>query len=385
MHFLIVLKYELLKIARSYNMLAITFLAPLLLIFILGSATSGEFEVPDRKAGKAEIAVYSLDQGMIFSQFQAYLERPDVKKYVSAVYPVSQTEFEERIRSGKSHLGIRIPEGFSEAVVELKKTEWELFRGTGLAKNVMAESVVQAFLSEVNRLQALSVNQVETVSINALAQQIGIESGHVVQRKTVPLSSAQYFTVHVLIFCLALSGQLFAVNYFADKQSHTIERLQALPVSSSSVILGKMVGFAILAGFQMLVILFASQLFFQADWGSSVFKLAFIALMNVAISMSLVFVIMQMIGNLGGVSACFNAILLIGAFLSAGFYPKPGGWVETTRFFTFHHWSANSLFGLMLDSAPSVIGHHIYGLFWYLLCAVAAAFAAYRLRSLVKE
>lgn len=371
-------------------MLISTFLAPICLIVILGVALSGEFGGNDEEINPAQVSIFSSDQGLVYDKLRQYLADADVSRYATTIYPKTISEFEEGLRSGQTHLGIVIREGAFASLLEGNPgAPLEIIHGTGLNKNMISEAFIQIF---ENRLEWLNG---KLASAGSESDKIGVisnmstawdsEGDAVKMTKLTPLTSVEYFSVYVLIMCVSLSGLFFAINYYSEKQQHTLERMLTLPISHGTIILAKMIAYAALGIVQSVVILLFSRLFFQVGWGSSFTVIASIILLTIAISISVVFLLMQFIGHIGGVATAFNALVFVSAFLTGGFYPTPGGTVERIIPFTWNHWAASGLFSTMLQSDSSVIQEYLLILLAYAIAAALAALLSYRFILRTKE
>ncbi|OPH47687.1 hypothetical protein BC351_10895 [Paenibacillus ferrarius] len=362
-------RYEVLRMLRLRYVFIIQFLMPMLLIFILGSALSGEFKVGDHNLKSVKLTVVQGDNGPMNAAMTSFLEAPEIKKMLQADFVASRAEAVDRLKTGTSEFALVIPSDFSKQVLAGNEAQWEMILGNDYGQNLTAQMVLRSFLDQVNLSQAAIIaagpsaaGQLGQHGVPAAAQ--GEAASHV-QVGNLTTSSAsytamQYYAASMLVMFLLYSGMSTALSLQAEKEKHTLSRLNAMPIHEYKILVGKVLGNTLVSICQAAVIVAATIVFYGVDWGNSFLLLFLVCLGIILGSMSLAVLITFLTKTSKAISTSFQMIILVMSFLSGGFTPLPDGLLQQLGTCTLNYWGMQGMLRIMLGSNPAVIGHHLF-------------------------
>ncbi|MEW9697891.1 ABC transporter permease [Paenibacillus sp. SI8] len=370
MNIWIIAWYEILRLQRMRFVLIMQFLLPLVLIFILGSALSNQFKPEDQTLVPVKLDVVQKDTGPISGWFESFVSAPEMKQ-VLLKNPVStREEAVQRVKDGDSDFALIIPSDFSMQVLQGKEAQWEMILGKNYAQNLTGQMALRSFLDRTNQIQATLLTAGPTAP--EVMQQLesadfyktkGTAASHVragnLTLAYASYTATQYYAASMLIMFLLYSGMSTAIGLQNERDRHTLARLNALPISNLHILLGKVLGNALISLMQAIVIIAATMLFYGVDWGHSFVMLFLVCAIAIIVSMSLAIIVMNLAGSTKAISTIFQVIILVMTFLSGGFTPLPDGFLQRLGEFTVNYWGMQSLFRIMLSSDSAVIAHHV--------------------------
>lgn len=379
MNLIIIAIYEVRRMLRIRSVMLILIGLPLLLIFILGSALSSAFTVKDMEIEQLSIAVFAEDQGELINGLQAYLDSAQVSKYIVDIPTTSREAVIDLIKAREVDMGLIIPAGFSAAVFQGKSAEWEVIVGGNRTKNMTGNMLLQAFLDQTNRIQtemivlgppsagALggSADQVgASVKVGQSTQAAAPDNGSRVEigklsRSGLDYTATQYYAAAMLVMFLLYSGMSAAISLVNEKENHTLTRLMSLPLKPMQVFYGKLLGQTFISIGQASIIILATIFFYNVHWGNSVFYLLLLCLSTIFISMCLAIIVTMLVQSTKAVMSIFQALIILMSFVSGGYNPDVGPFLQSIAQFTISHWASRGLLRLMLEDKAEVILHHI--------------------------
>ncbi len=120
---------ELRRLLRARSVLFLLIVAPLTLIFILGSALANVFNPKDQNFEAVKLVYYDEDKGRLSQGFESYLQAMKGEGRLTAAEENSREDVLRKIKSGEAQFGLYIPKGFSSSVLQGKEGGWELING----------------------------------------------------------------------------------------------------------------------------------------------------------------------------------------------------------------------------------------------------------------
>lgn len=347
--------YELRKLLRVKSVIAVLFILPLLLIFILGSALSDLFTVKDQSIEQVHLAVYQADKENLQYSFEPFFQAASFEEYMQLSFVHSREKVVADIEKGNIDFGLVIPSDFEEQVLYGNPASWELIRGKDRSKNLTAEAILWSVLSEINAMQSAAI----ILGENSLQSSSAIEGSHVnvgkLSRSDKEFSAAQYYAAAMLVMFLLYSGMNTAISLATEREEHTLLRLSSLPIQSYQILLGKLLGNGLLSGLQASIIIIASSLFYGVNWGEQPLLLILVCVLIILASMGIAIIAMAFLKTTKTISLVFTILIMIMTFLSGGFSPEVGGFIEKLGEFTISHWGTDTMLQMMLFSDLSVI------------------------------
>jgi len=357
--------------------IVVSFLTPLLLIFILGSSLSGMGfgDAKDVKLSPIQVGVVREDRGQLMAAFDAFMQAPAVQGIASQMDQADRISLESNIRNGIVDFGVVIPADFSERVMRGEGSKWEFVLGGDAAKNTMGESLFRSFLDTANANQAVAFVLGESTAQNfRLASIEGAENGSFMTAAKLSktegnYSALQYYSVSILVMFILYSGMSAALSFLSDRSNHTLPRMMSQPLASQTIVLGKIIGNIAVAICQAVVIIAVTKWIYGVNWGNRWGMLAAVIILLTACAMALSIVLLARARSVKGLQSTFMILIIAMTALSGGFVPLTG--IESISAFTISYWGMQGMLRIMLDSGTDVIVH-IVGV----LAAIGAALTA---------
>ncbi|PYI54447.1 ABC transporter permease [Paenibacillus flagellatus] len=349
-----VMRTEIVRMTRTRAFYFVLFLLPFTLILILGNALEDAFSQEDRTIEPARVSVVLADGGALASGIRSFLDNKDMARYVTPAYVGTREEAEASVRAGDADFGLVVPAGFSESVLQGKPAEWEMMHGRDRLKNMTAENALGAFVRQTNAMQAIRIamgggpTASAGMTGTAPAGDTPVRIGSL-NKEAKSVSALQYYAAAELIMFLLYAGMLAANSLAREKAGHTLERLAAMPVSSSTVIAGKMLGQGLLALLQAAVIIGGTAWLYGVDWGNRWGLLALVVVIAVIASMSMALLVSLLVKSGRAAIAAFQTVIIVMTLLSGGF-TQIHGFLERAGHFTFSYWATDSVMRIMTGS-----------------------------------
>lgn len=242
------IKKEFIQVFRDRNMLRIIFAMPVFQLIIFGYVANTEVK-------EVALDVYDFDQSTISRQ---YVNALGAGQYFTAQDPdVPLLRQEERFREDAAQMALIIPPEFTR----------ELTAG--------GEPVVGLLVDGANSntaaigmgyLARISAQYAADVSGRALPAQLRFQVLYNPEMESV------YFMVPGIIAALLtmVTVMLTSMAIVRERERGTLEQLLVTPMSSTTLLVGKLVPFAVLGIFEMILALTVGILWFSVPFAGSV-------------------------------------------------------------------------------------------------------------------
>lgn len=263
-------KKEALEILRDPVTLGVAVVLPVIMLFLFGYAIS--LDVND-----VSMAVYDQDR----SQESARLVDAFVGSgyFTLEYYLDSPGEVDKVLDRGEASIVLAVPPDFSKDVNLGKRTEVQVivdgsFSATALIVSNYAAAVVHMYTEEL------------------LERESGAGIGGIGVTPRVwynpPLRSVNYIVPGLFaVLLMAFPPMLTALSIVKEKERGTIEQIYVSPVSPSAFIVGKVIPYAIIAFFEMVLILAIGILWFRIPFKGSIMLLVGTSLIYVLTTVSI--------------------------------------------------------------------------------------------------
>jgi ABC-2 type transport system permease protein len=368
---LLVARKDLTQRVRDRSVFIYGILAPLGLAFIF----SFVFGPIERATFNAEYVVVNEDGGPIADAFLETLVGLEDEGIATIREVDSAQEAEEQVARGSDDFGEEgesasaafvLPEGLSESVLAGESAEMIVIGGAGTQLgSQVAHSVAQGFAAEVGAVE-VGVRTVLELGGAADPESIGrvtqAAAGTVspitvedISADTRQLKQTTYLAAGMSVFFLFFTVSFGVSGLLEERKVGTLDRLLAAPIDRRSIILGKAITSFVLGIVSMTVLVVASTLLLDAEWGDPL-----------GVAMLVVAVVIAAMGILGIVAATartqaqaenFQAIIsLVLAFLGGTFFAvsQVGGWIEQLSLLTPHAWFLRGLAELQAGEISAV-------------------------------
>lgn len=348
-----IMSYELLRLLRSRTWLLNMLLLPLVLIFLLGASLSGVVGVDGAESvDPVKVAVVQPPAAGGSAMLEAFVTSAEVKDYIIPMEVQTRQEAESGLRMGKYGYAVVVPQGFDEEVQSGGKAELELILGKSRSDNTTAGTVFDNFLSAINYKQAAAIAvgpEALAASLPAAADQSVLKLGEL-NNGGKTYTASQYYAASMLLMFLLYSGLTVTQSLFSEKDSHTLFRLNSMPVKGSQLFVGKIMGIGLMTIVQCAAIIFLSHLLFGVYWGNRPGLLLLFCLLMIIASMMLSIIVCMFCKTKTSATNIINIVTVAMTFLSGGMAPLPDAWVNSIGAFTLNHWELQAMIRMMLHS-----------------------------------
>ncbi|MGF7049253.1 ABC-2 type transport system permease protein [Paenibacillus sp. DS2015] len=388
MNIWIIAMCELRRMLRARAVLLNLFVLPLILIFILGSALASFFhnDKGDITPDPVRVAIVGNEvDGPISTAFNTFISSPELSTIIIQKQVSSKAAAEKLLRAGEADYAVIIPTDFNDEIIKGQEAKLELMLGNDRVNNLVAGTIFDSFLDAINHQQALAGTLGEYVPKQEQATEASsttssptyVNIGKLTNNST-SYSASQYYAGAMMIMFLLYAGGTASESLFNEKDNRTLYRLQSLPISASHIFLGKMLGSSMVAIVQAGVIITVSSLVYGVDWGSNPLLLTIVCILLVFISMAIACLVALSVKTSASANSIMQVLIIGMTFLSGGFTPIPGEFIQKLGQFTVNHWGIQGILRIMLHSDPSEIVPSILALTSICAALVAATFVVYR-------
>jgi ABC-2 type transport system permease protein len=365
---LLVTRKDLRQRLRDRTAFLVAVIAPLGLAVIFSQLLAGATEF------HATYVVADMDGGEL-----ARVLRQDVlgSLATAGVADISDvpTEAEARaaVEAGDADAAILVPVGFTAAIQGGQATTLEIVgaKNAGLATEI-ARSVGQRFgdgvvgvqlaVATTAELRGGQLSPTDQATIAAAAASAAVPVTLVDRAAGLhQLSWTTYFAAAMAILFLFFSAQIGMVSLFEERRQGTLARILAGPVRPTSILFGKLMGGFVMSLVAMTVLVLASTLMLNADWGPPVGVAAVIVAAIVA-ALGITTLVTSFAKSAEAAGAASAAVAITLGILGGTFSPtsQAPDLLATLALLTPHGWFLRGLGDMQgtgatpLDSLPSV-------------------------------
>ena len=356
------IRHELLRTIRARETFWLLIVLPLLLIFILGNALSGYFDFEDRLFDPVDVGLVVLDEAS--DEFAGLLRSEEMAEWLSVHGLENREEMLKALESGDIGYGVVVPEHFAENAASGREAVWELYPGRNADLNLVAESAIDGLLDRINFVRSAAVAlgnpQAAEAAVRAASGADGPRVNVVLPDMSGrDYSALQYYAAQMLVMFLLYTGMAAGLSIVEEREARTLDRIHAAPVRPVHVLSGKIAGNGLVGLGQAIVIIVFTTTVYGLEWGSRYVPLLAACLFTVAASVSLAIVVAALAPKTRTFQTVFMTLIMGMTFLSGGFTPELGGFLERLGEFTLSYWASQSFIHLMLGSADAVVREHL--------------------------
>ncbi|MGE7694441.1 ABC transporter permease [Lysinibacillus sp. NPDC094177] len=259
---------------RDYHTFILMMAFPIVLMLILGSALSKDFD-QKIKVDNVHVLYKTTASSEISSYFQAFIKEAkntgiDFKKAADGMNGQKQ-----------------VVENHYTAFVEVNNKGLKLY---GSSQNSIEESILQGMLTtfadKYNLTAAVaSIDPAKVSTVLASPSKHDFIAEKSLQSTKEP-SSMDYFAI-VMTTMIALYSAMYGMGLFRDERvNHTSIRLLAAPIRKGEIFLGKIIGCVLVNMICIVVIIIFSHYVYKADWGSHIGWILLILISEVFLAVS---------------------------------------------------------------------------------------------------
>lgn len=350
---------------RSKETFWLLIFMPLLLIFILGNGLSGMFAIEDQQIDPVKLGVVMLDEPP--GGADQLLPAEQLAFLLTIRHYEDKDRMMDALKDGEIEYGLLVPERFTANAAEGREAVWELYPGQNHDRNLVAKSLLEGLLDRINFVQSAVIALGNPLAAEAAAA--SMEDTSAAERSYVNVmapdmsgrdySALQYYAAHMLVMFLLYAGMAAGLSIVEEKESRTMDRIYAAPVKPIQVLAGKIAGNGLFGLCQSLIIVVFTYAVYGLEWGSRSVHLLAACVFTVVASVSLAVIVAALAPNVRTMQTVFMTLTIAMTFLSGGFTPELGGFLEQLGEYTLSHWASQNFIHLMLDSADSVVHEHL--------------------------
>ncbi len=355
---------------RDRAALLLMLAAPFLLTLGLGFVT-GRFS-GDNGSGLSNIPVILVnqDQAQLGDALVSVFQSPDLSGLVEPTESDDPSAARRQVDSDQAAAAILIPAGFTRSIIpdpsdpnptSAPVVQIEIYANpTRPTSAGVIQTIVEEFLSQVEsgRVSAqaavtelLKNGLIQPQQAVAVGQAIGQQEANSRNSALIPVettssgnSAVKFDVLAFMAPGMALFFLMYAVSYggrsiLAEQTQGTLPRLLVSPTSTSAVLGGKVLGIYLTGVTQLAVLILASTLLFNLQWGDALGVIVLVlAAVFAATGWGLVVTAFSRTpGQVGGVGSALMLIfgILGGSFVSLGNLPT---WVQWLSKITPNAW-----------------------------------------------
>ena len=188
----------------------------------------------------------------------------------------SGSEAEQAIRDNTYGAAVVIPAGFSDAIMAGQPTEVRIIGGESSVSVEVARATVARFASDVGAVQLMVAT---ATAAGGPPDPATIERAQAAVQEPSPISVvddslarlqanlATFYGAAMAIMFVFFATQYGALAILAERQTGTLNRLLAAPISQGSVLLGSALAGLVLGFVSMSTLLVATTVLVGANWG----------------------------------------------------------------------------------------------------------------------
>jgi ABC-2 type transport system permease protein len=235
---------ELKELIRDPKILLGMIIVPLIMFPILGAVMSFSVQSAQETAGKTTIIILNHDNGTESSKFIAYINS-SLRVVEARVATIADAV--PLLAENNATVIVEIPADFTRnmtARVGVRVRFSSVYAGSGLLESV-GSSFVDALVQQFNRNKAPDL---------VLPEKSAIVKGKIVEGvdpamlSSLMLSQAIAMPITMMIL-LSYSMQIAATSVAMEKEEKTLETVLTLPMDRFAILMGKLSGSIIVAGF----------------------------------------------------------------------------------------------------------------------------------------
>ena len=250
------IRKEFVHISRDPQLIGFVLGLPVILLVLFGYALR-------LKVDNMAIAVCDQDRTFFSVQIKDRLQRDGQFRLVEAD---SEATIRSMLQNGQARLGLIIPAGFTERLVNDQQTTFSLFVDGTMPALAQAGLYGARVLTNEKALGDLKFDDPDRPSPPVRKPPIKLDE---IILFNAQLRDSDFFlpgTIGIVIMVVVL---VLSAGLVREKEQGTIEQLLVTPISRSALIAGKMIPYGVIAALDFVVVTLLARLVFQLPLGAS--------------------------------------------------------------------------------------------------------------------
>ncbi len=246
-----------------------------------------------------------------------------------------------------------IPAGFSDDVQSDRPVTIQVIGNESSEVEAgVAVAMAQGFASQMTsvRVAVATVEEVIQAPVDRLAtgvEVLGTESPASivdVTAATKQLDPVTFYAAGMAVFFVFFTVQFGVTSLLEERHAGTLSRLLVAPIPKWTILAGKSIGAFIVGVVSVTVLVIATALLVDAEWGSPL-GVAALILAAVIAAMGIVALVSAFARTAEQAGAFASLVAIILGFLGGTFFDlsQAGGWIADVRFVSPHAWFLRGL------------------------------------------
>jgi ABC-2 type transport system permease protein len=357
---------------RDWKALAGMLAAPLLISALIGLAF-GDLDTAETPIEDIAVALVNLDEGVLGQVYEDALNSQGLADLLTMETMADLEAAQERIEAGELRAVIYIPAGFSESLIPNAADGFAMGTQTvqvftdpaAEISPFIVESIVEQISAGLNT--ALLAGQVSAAQVaeqaallgpamanlgQVLTQELAAEHFAVEQPRldlelievgeaSEPFDVYSFFVPGMAVFFLMFSMFDGSRSILQEQTRGTLPRLMTTPTPTGEIILGKIGGTFLSGLLQFGILVLASSVLFNVNWGSSPLGVITIMVLTVFAAAGLGALLTTFARNENQASIIASAVSLTFGALGGSFFPSTSltGAVDIASRLTLNRWA----------------------------------------------
>ena len=311
MKFISMVKKEILHNFRDSKAMFMMIVFPILMIIILGTAFSGNFNSSNVITG-VKVSYNINVTGDIEEGFKDFMTS------LSKQLDITFTEIKDK-ELAKTDL----KDGIYDGYIEVNEDQIQLYVNSLRIYNAnLIQTVMKSYVDKSNLIAEVSSVNPEKIGVimseeNTVPDYLNMTT---IKAQELP-SSKDYYAVTMFTMIILYSTNIGAFAIIAEKLRKTYQRIMCSNVSRISFILAKVLGCFLITCLQVLIVYLVSKYMLRANWGTSPAYILLISASLVFMSVSVGVGLSEGIKSPALMATFLNMTIPIFVFLAGGYIP----------------------------------------------------------------
>ncbi|MDF1516278.1 MAG: ABC transporter permease, partial [Anaerolineae bacterium] len=342
--------------------------APFLLTLGMGLVT-GRYSATSSGPSGISVIIVNQDNGILGQALVDTMYSEELSSLLAPSTGDSAVAARQSVDGDQVSAAVIVPQGFTDSIIPTAGGEStgatipiELYANPTRPTSVgILQTILDAFITQMN-VQSVSAQViVQQLVVNGLipaseaverGREIGLRQNASTTGTSIYLESkidegkaASFDILAYMAPGMAMMFLMYVVSrggysFLEERQTGTLARLQMSPTTTAQVLGGKVFGIFLAGAAQMFILIAASAVFFQLNWGNPL-PVILLVLASVTGAVGWGMLILAFAKTAGQVSAIGSAVMLMfgilgGSFFQVNFMP---GWFKSLRQITPNAWS----------------------------------------------
>lgn len=301
--------YTALRNLRDHTNLTLMLLFPIVMIFILGSALTGSFEIENMEP--IEVILVNEDEGDLSRSFEGFLNSEEIQEMLDVEKADSFDDSMRRVKQGEASALIHLKKDFA-GQINIYDSNSSVF-GSSVLKNVI-DVFIQSANTEYASSRLGSTAAYIHFSDNIIEEAVNVDG------KTP--SSLDYYAISMLLMTM-MYGTMYGCSAMSEERFlNTDIRLKSAPLKTYQIYIGKVTGTILTLMIDAVLIILFTKYVYKVNWGSNILAIMFACLSLAVLAAGIGVTGFMLIGDESKTQVILNVLVPLFTFLGGGYIPS---------------------------------------------------------------